>query len=70
MKTLEMNSDIYFSDSPIKFSLMQYVFKEDIWQTSLGPGRYESDQVYKTENARQQFIYFLIIVQPPIRPRP
>lgn len=37
MKTLEMNSGIYFSDLPFKFSLMQYIFNQDIWQTPLGP---------------------------------
>jgi len=56
METLEVNSGTYFNDLPYKFSSMLCIFSQDIWQTPLGPGRYESIQVYKAENARQQFI--------------
>lgn len=70
IKTLENNSGIYFSDLSFKFSSVQYIFNKDIWQTPLGPSRYESVWIYEVVNTRQKFIYLIIIVQPPIRSRP
>lgn len=69
IKTLENNSGIYFSDLSFKFSSVQYIFNKDIWQTPLGPSRYESVWIYEVVNTRQKFIYLIIIVQPPIRSR-